>query len=378
MVVELDIFDKNSPDAELCKLYWGFDDENEFLYSVKSIAEEYGISSSELLKTVQGNCIAYSLILNCVYCKEPYTYKNRSDYNSCLDVSKSYICQDCKNSLEENESNEKRELIQASIDKIDNGFVVSDLTIRQAVFLYALIRHSGNEDLTGLSEFNSKKPEPFSPNKDFDFKILKELYHQRLILVDPSSNLDYISITEDNSFQFYIDRVKWYLPIADKYNNLNQFISDLDNTITSMDYIDTSYDEVVELCKELGLEESISYLQHILNEHQLDFTPGEKTMLVLEKALENYSVAQIYNFIWYAGKNAAAYYMRSHISKKQAANSMVGIIERHIEKVEANNWDVKSYKRMFDMPQSQVSRVLFNLLLHTDDDGFNKKIMDLL
>src|SRR5690606_32799240 len=243
--------------------------------------------------------------------------------------------------------------------------------VRQAVFLYALIRHSANENLTGLDEFGLAKTELFSPDKDYNYHILKELHDQRIILISPESNLDHITLLDNGGVQYYIERVKWILPLKETYQNMNQFINELDYVITSLNYIDKAYDDVVELCKEVNLHECIGYLQHTLYEHQLNFNPGKKTILVLSKALEQYSVAQVYNLIWAAVNNAAAYFMRSHVSKKQAANSVVGNIERRIEKSEANNWELKSFRRLFDLPQSQISRVLFNLLLHTDDGGFN-------
>ena len=75
--------------------------------------------------------------------------------------------------------------------------------------------------------------------------------------------------------------------------------------------------------------------------------------------------------LWSAVKNSAAFYMRTDgIHKKQAANTVVGNIEKNFERAFIQGWEVKAFRRNYHMPQSKISRVLFNVLLHTDDGGF--------
>ncbi len=112
--------------------------------------------------------------------------------------------------------------------------------------------------------------------------------------------------------------------------------------------------------------------------NQLSFSPGEKTLQTISVCLENFSVAQLYNFIWRAARDTAAYYMRSSISKKQAANSVVRSISRSLEQSLANDWDVKPFSRNYNLPQSSLSRIIFNTLLGTDDGGFNSPLHELL
>ena len=114
----------------------------------------------------------------------------------------------------------------------------------------------------------------------------------------------------------------------------------------------------------------------MLEEHQLYLSPGEKSRQMLSRCLEHFSVAQVYNFIWRAAKDAAAYYMRSSISKRQAANSVVGNISRSMERALANEWEVKPFGRNYNLPQSSLSRVIFNMILGTDDGGFTYRLAD--
>lgn len=68
--------------------------------------------------------------------------------------------------------------------------------------------------------------------------------------------------------------------------------------------------------------------------------------------------------------------MRSPISKRQAANSVVGNITRSMESALANEWDVKPYHRNYNLPQSSLSRVIFNMILGTDDGGLDYRFAD--
>lgn len=136
--------------------------------------------------------------------------------------------------------------------------------------------------------------------------------------------------------------------------------------------------EFIELCQEVQLQECLGFLKATLEEHQLYLSPGEKTQQVLGQCLEKFSVAQVYNFIWRAARDAAAYYMRSSISKKQAGNSVVGSISRNMEQALANDWYVKPFNRNYNLPQSSLSRIVFNTLLGTDDGGFKHPLHKLL
>ncbi len=259
-----------------------------------------------------------------------------------------------------------------------NPLSIECLEVRSTVLLLSLIRYAANEDLTFINEYGTNTTDRFSPDTDDDVDFLKELYRKGCIAIAPFSNTDTITLKEDNNFSFYLRSVKWLLPLPEK-QSFKEFIILLENKIASTDYLEANYDEVIELCKDISLRECLAYLKYKMEEHKLPFTPGEKTRLVLARALEEYSVAQVYGFIWTGVSNTAAYYMRTQgISKKQAANAVVGNIEKNFERAYSQNWDVKAYRRDHYLPQSTVSRILFNVLLHTDDGGFSTPLKNKL
>ena len=110
-----------------------------------------------------------------------------------------------------------------------------------------------------------------------------------------------------------------------------------------------------------------AYLGMCTDDHQLSLRIGDKTRLVIEETLLRFSIGQTYNFIWRAANDAAAYYMRSGVPKHQAANSVVGAIQRGAERAIASDWDVKSFGRDWRAPESTMSAVLFRSALQLAD-----------
>jgi hypothetical protein len=100
-----------------------------------------------------------------------------------------------------------------------------------------------------------------------------------------------------------------------------------------------------------------------LDEHGLPFKAGEKTIAVMEDALETFSIGQAYNFIWRAVRDAAAYMVRERVPAARAANSTVGNIQRAVERARAEGWDMKAYNRDRRLPVSAVSHTFFTVAM---------------
>lgn len=371
--MRIKILQEDKKVVDICSRYWEIGDDGSFLWKVADIAKDFSVSSHEIQKVVKACSIAYSNHVNCVSCDKPYIYKSRQSY-SAENPSKEWLCANCAEKKKEFEVAEKRNLIVRELEaKKATPCTLESLGIRYAVFLLALVRYSANENLSYLDEFASNRTEPFSPDYAYSLQILRELYQSGAIAISPLSDLGAIEVTGDGKLKFFLDRVKWEI-VLEKGVSESYFIQQLEEKILSMEFVESSYDDVVALCKEISLKECLSYLNHVLAEHKLLFEPGDKTNLVLGKALENFSVSQVYNFIWRSGKDAAAFYLRSAISKRHAANTVVSNIDKQVERALANNWDITAFRRNYNMPQSMVSRVLFNNLLHTDDGGFSQPL----
>jgi len=219
----------------------------------------------------------------------------------------------------------------------------------------------------------------FSPNLESSISILRELHEGRIIKVSLElSGLRHILNPEKPKFQYYLNLIRWPNPLNHYDDEAKKFLAQLDNKIRSKVFLKTSYDDVVALCKELAVMESCSFLIHMGDEFKLPIKIGPKTITIIERAVTTYSVAQVYNFIWRACKFSAKYARDKNIPSIRAANAVIGNIERSMDRALADNWEIKAFRRNHALPQSIVSRVLFNDMLHTNDGGFHQVISDIL
>ena len=104
-----------------------------------------------------------------------------------------------------------------------------------------------------------------------------------------------------------------------------------------------------------------------------DFQPGEKTRQLFKQLLRDFSVAQIYGIIYRSVANASKYYMQQGVTKKRAANSVIGRCRRYAEKAIFKDWELTQFVRRKDLPQSELSAFYFNRVLRIGEKGFQEK-----
>lgn len=374
--LHLDVF-QNEYEA-VCKLYWELDTENKFLYKVSEIANMVGLKASQISSIVRKSCVAYSNSVHCDICETAYELTGRNDYDSHHYRHTSWACKDC---LEEKKERQliarKQQIIKfidsTRVDPID----ISELTLKEAIYLLSFIRHSANEMLTGFNAMGMNQIEQLMPQSNSNVEIIRTLYFSKLIALSDDTSQHVFSFEEDKLTSISLVNSIWKLEFREG-DSLGNLLKRLEVLLSDSEYIEAVSDDLYELIVEISLMECLAYLEYNLSEHNLPFKPGEKTKNVFLQAIKTLSVAQIYTFIWRACKDAAAYYMRGGISKQQAANAVVGNIQRQHERAIANSWTIGEFKRNYNLPQSVLSQVVFNFILRTDDGGFNQKVSSLL
>lgn len=104
-----------------------------------------------------------------------------------------------------------------------------------------------------------------------------------------------------------------------------------------------------------------------LGEHNLEMKQGEGTLTGLVDALATFSLGQVFNFIYRATKDSAAYYQRGGMNKRQAANSTVGRISAAADRARANGWEIKSFGRPWTLPLSAIGETFFSKVMWQAD-----------
>ena len=266
---------------------------------------------------------------------------------------------------------EKREKIKKVYDLNIVPVNYSELNFREKVFLGALLRTSLSEDMEVILPLNDAERE-LAPTIGYIKEILSYLIGRGVISVDSNSSIDaFLDSNEEKDIEFpnvyYITMVKYRINIVgdEEIKNI------LSKIINPKSFSDADKEDALNIWKEIALEECIEYFEYQMKSVRFDFNIGEKTIAIFKDLLENFSVSQIYGIIYKSVANATKYYQESSVSKKQAANSVIGGCQRYAERAMINNWELAKYSRIKELPQSMISEFFFDRVIGVGSLGFN-------
>lgn len=242
-----------------------------------------------------------------------------------------------------------------------------NLSFEQKVFLGALCRALCKENLFEIKPYIGSNA-VLAPTNELCSQMYKLLSHDEIIVVSPTSPIEAF-VVDDDDFpnRYYTYKVTYYLNLIFPPDKQDLFTEILDPTYYSPEYEDAA------LClwRKIAVGECLEYLDYQLRKVGFEFIPGDKTHKTFEILLNDFSVSQIYGIIWKAVADASKLYLESSISKKHAANSVIGACERYGERAKMNGWNLTGYSRIRDLPQSALSSFFFNRVLGIGDMGFN-------
>ena len=364
---------------ELCRQYWQLGQSGKFVNSLAQLAAAFNIPKHQVAAVVARYCKAFSRDDLCRSCGVPKRYTRRSDYeqHSRTAAWTSWTCEDCVALAREEAERERarqdslrRELVQKELDeRRTHGLEPRQLSFTQAVYVLSVLRAGGSEDFEYVAPRNSVDVQ-LSPTVDLDREIFDELYTGRVLCIHPGSKPESIVIEKGEFRRFFIFQVHWTLPLPIGGRSPARFVEELENVLKGDDWPELWEENAAELHRRVALHECIQYLRLCMEDHGFAVNVGEKTLLTLRAALTRFSIAQVYNFIWGAARDAAAFYVRSATSKSHAANIVPGAIQREAERAIAEGWPVKEYRRDRRAPESTLTQVLFTTALKLPEGGF--------
>ncbi|MGM0609278.1 MAG: hypothetical protein ACQESP_12790 [Candidatus Muiribacteriota bacterium] len=364
----------------------------------KNLIAEYkiDISPNSLIKVFPAfkheDCI-------CPYCEEPMFSDRKSktelisygfSYKECYSCEhivyddnnfyqKTCNCLNCKKirKIEEfNKLNVKRGCVyeRYNPDKISPQ-LSSMLSCKEKIYLLCLLKNGADEGFNYINSLDFINAiAPLAPTPEMSKNIIEYLYETKKIIVEPFENE--LSVFDDISYKFIdIETVKWLSNIKfddDKiYDNCKLF-NFLYEDLQSLKHEDE--EEIYNLIYEISIAEVIQYVEVKTDELNLPFSAQKKTREVVLKLLNDFSVSQIYYFVKKSVEDAHIFYSKGKSNgKKHASNIIPGKILDLGERALSENWEFKyKYRRDSRAPRSFLSRLLFDFVLHGDDDGFKK------
>lgn len=254
---------------------------------------------------------------------------------------------------------------------------VKNLELRTVVALLALARtclfvdrESSDECPSSYLTLESLSNSviPFAPQGDLGYRLLEDLREQNLIGISELSMPDAFSFEHGEVLAYNPTKVRWAMTVADPQHLLAQ-ISFLAEDVT--EWPSHWSIGIKDLWVEIALAECKEFFRYSAAERGLPEVGEKSTEIMLNSLLLHYSVAQCYRIIWAGAQRAADFLVRKGCTRKHAANYMIGESQRWADRAGAEQWEVKPFKRNFNLPRSSISHVFFDVFLKIGEAGFD-------
>lgn len=252
-----------------------------------------------------------------------------------------------------------------------------ELDLRMAVGLLALARTCAFVEVDSEDPDNpfhlsleslETAPIPFAPTVGLGQNLISEMIGRGLIGISELGMNSAFEFENGEVRGYYPEKVHWILTVEDPVRLLDE-ITRLagDASIWPSQWPDAIND----LWLEIALAECKQYFRHAAAERGLPEAGEKSADLMLRTLLQNFSVSQCYRIIWGSAQRAADFFVRKRCSRQHASNFMIGECQRWADRAIAEQWEVKHFRRNFDLPRSSLSHVFFDLFLKIGEDGFN-------
>ena len=349
--LQIEILTDDPTLTEICQKYWEMDESYSFVFKVKELANEYEISSRELLDILVKSCLVKDREKYCEDCKEAFTYQNRAHYIRDGKITKKYICSSCSKIRYERE---EQMLMEKLIEWQDcTPIKINELGYEKAVYLYAYLLK-----ISDRTQFA-----PITEDIDFTGEIVIDFILKSILV--PRTIEDMLFLTYPFISEELLAR-RWEL--NRQLGSIESVMEEIEETY--LDHSQDTYRETNEsLCYEVAIRECIRYLDYKLKKQRFNFNYAEGTRAVMLQGLAHFSVAQMYNLIYQAVKRSTESYQKQDLTKRFAGRLSISILKQRIEFYRDNDYPVKPFNRLREHPQSVLSMVLFGRSKKIEDCG---------
>lgn len=252
-----------------------------------------------------------------------------------------------------------------------------DLDLRTAVALLALARAClfVEEEVSDeyLPPYLALEPladasTPFAPQGDLAYRLLEDLQAQGLIGLSELSTPDAFSFEHGELRSYSPSKVRWAMTVADPQHLLVEISLVAEDATEWPSHWPI---DVKDLWLEIALAECREFFRYSATERGLPEAGEKSTETLLKSLLQHFSVAQCCRIIWTGAQRAADFLVRKGCTRKHAVNYMIGECQRWADRARAEKWEVKPFKRNFNLPRSSISHVFFDVFLKLGEAGFD-------
>ena len=355
---------------------------------VKNLKSEYysGKNTQELLlkyniDTTPNNLVrTFPLIrvenVKCKYCNVAMyfippskTNKNRKEYicTSCQHKESILGCR-CRNCLyqkaiEKEDAQKKKSLnkkkykeITLNVREYPNAPLLSMLNIKERLYLGALLRVHLFHDVL-LIDLDNNSAQNYAPTTEYRDKILIELLDKHIIIPYKIRKNESSEILEK-----YVQGELFDICISDVDKDKRELVTAL--MYPNSNNISHLYQDIFMIQDEIQVNEAIEYMMLIIQKFGFyAFNIEEKYRILFSQILKQYSLGQLFNFIYTAIRDQAAY------SKQQCQQGYIPIVNyiykrlsNRYDKAQKLDWNIIPYNRIYGAEESELSKLINSVL----------------
>ena len=246
-----------------------------------------------------------------------------------------------------------------------NPVATEELSFTNMMYLGAVLRAGVSKDFSCIIPYDNWSC-PLTYCYGTDMEILRYLHSQDILTVSTFSDVRSIKSIdiEKEDFSYYMNLVVYDInvdPGEDK---------SFDDVITQMlepSFSKAPTNEVLALWQKIAYTECVQLFEFRMKNFVLPYTVGKETKAFFNSVIPDFSLANIYSFIYQATKTAAAYYQEENVSKWQAANSVLSRMRTTVDRVRSGTYSRWEYNRPKECPQFVLSEYFFNSALQLVD-----------
>lgn len=345
--------------------------------NTKDLVEKYDIDIHP-----NNLCSTFPLVeapnISCTYCKSHMYFipplksaKSREEYfcTVCEHIESIFGCK-CDQCL----TKKGEDLAQKELNKFlsrkkvlnsreySHAYPLNRLSIKIKAYLGAILRvHLYKDYLLINLEYNSSQY--FAPTEQYRNTIIAELIEKKIIVpYKPARNADHELIEAFSCGTLYD------LCITDIDRSKSELMSYLmyPNRISS-----TRENEAYDLLHEVRIHEATEYMMLTLQQFNLYiFEPEQRYTILFTQILNQYSQGQLFNFIYTAVRNLAAYSNKKKGEYLPVSNYIYKSISDRYEKALTDSWKITNFNRSWEGKQTELSKLVSNRLLSDGESNF--------
>lgn len=240
------------------------------------------------------------------------------------------------------------------------------LSVKEKAYLGALLRVALDRKYLLIS-MDHGIPTELAPIKEYRELIMAQLLERKIITAYTLSKN-----TSEQVIRNLMGKTLYDICVSDVNKNKEELITHL---MWPGKISINAYPSTVILLKEIQIHEAIEYMMLTLQQFDLPiFKSEQRYILLFMQILNAYAQSQLFNFIYTAIRNQAAYRKKVHQTYIPIANYIFISISDRFEKARINNWEITHFRRSWQGQQTELSKIINNRLLNMGESVFYEVI----